>query len=525
MRLMAKLRLKHKQKMRNGNTTENCFSPRHSQVWKVNYWKRFKFVLGFFCTCWTLYILYLMLTTHPCLQSSKCLAALMMGSDTSNFSSSYNNSSHLYTQTTQPLAACSEMKPTGNNTSLHNIVFGLASSARNWNKRKQYVDLWWKPDVMRGFVWLDHELDGPQTATTSLPALKVSEDTARFRYTFKNGLRSAIRISRIVSETFRLNLSDVHWFVMGDDDTVFFPENLLQVLSKYDHNQYYYIGSNSESVEQNLLHSYGMAFGGGGFAISYPLAKALEKMQDSCLDRYSYLYGSDARIHACLADLGVPLTKEPGFHQVDFRGNLLGWLSAHPLTPVVSLHHLDAMAPIFPKINQSQAFQLLFKAVRADPSRILQQTMCYDKLRHGSFSIAWGYAVHVFDSIQLPLELERPQQTFMHWRKSMTDQFMFNTRNVSRNPCQRPAVFFLDSVSIASKEIKTNYVRQTGNSCELGKSALQALKQITVRSTESQSMWKQAPRRECCDILPSSSTNSLEVQVRSCLDGEVIYPG
>ena len=60
-----------------------------------------------------------------------------------------------------------------------------------------------------------------------------------------------------------------------------------------------------ESVEQNVLHSYGMDFGGGGFALSYQLAKGLEKMQDSCLDRYLYLYGNDARIHACLADLGV----------------------------------------------------------------------------------------------------------------------------------------------------------------------------------------------------------------------------
>ncbi|KAH9302410.1 hypothetical protein KI387_013993, partial [Taxus chinensis] len=467
--------------MRSSIATESCFSPRQSLAWKVCCWKSLKCGLGLFCTCWILYILYLMLTTHPCLQSSQCVAALMMGTDTSNFK----------TQIPQPNVTCSETTATSNNTTLHNIVFGLASSTGKWNQRKQYVELWWKPDVMRGFVWLDQELDGPGSKTTSLPALKVSEDTARFRYTFKKGLRSAIRISRIVSETFKLNLSDVHWFVMGDDDTVFFPENLLQVLSKYDHNQYYYIGSNSESVEQNLLHSYGMAFGGGGFAISYPLAKALEKMQDSCLDRYSYLYGSDARIHACLADLGVPLTKESGFHQVDIRGNLLGWLSAHPLTPLVSLHHLDAMVPIFPNMNQTQAFQHLFKAVKADSSRILQQAICYDKLRHGSFSISWGYTIHVFDNIQLPRELEYPQRTFMHWRKPMTDQFMFNSRNVSRNRCQRPAVFFLDSLSIGSKEISTSYTRQTGNSCQLGKSALQALEQITVLSTELQSKWKQ----------------------------------
>lgn len=104
----------------------------------------------------------------------------------------------------------------------------------------------------------------------------------------------------------------------GDDDTVFFVENVVRVLSKYDHNQYYYIGSSSESHVQNIFFSYAMAYGGGGFAISYPLAKELEKMQDRCIQRYPGLYGSDDRIQACMAELGVPLTKERGFHQVKF---------------------------------------------------------------------------------------------------------------------------------------------------------------------------------------------------------------
>ena len=68
-------------------------------------------------------------------------------------------------------------------------------------------------------MWLDQEMTEPHSA--SLPQLKVSEDTSRFRYTFKKGLRLAIRISRIVPETFRLNFSDVHWLFMGDDDTIF----------------------------------------------------------------------------------------------------------------------------------------------------------------------------------------------------------------------------------------------------------------------------------------------------------------
>jgi hypothetical protein len=106
--------------------------------------------------------------------------------------------------------------------------------------------------------------------------------------------------------------------VVGDDDTVYYTDNLVSVLSRYDHNQMWYIGGNSESVEQDVMHSYDMAFGGGGFALSYPLAERLVSMLDGCLDRYYYFYGSDQRIWACISEIGVPLTREPGFHQVRF---------------------------------------------------------------------------------------------------------------------------------------------------------------------------------------------------------------
>lgn len=103
---------------------------------------------------------------------------------------------------------------------------------------------------------------------------------------------------------------------MGDDDTVFVVNNLVRVLSKYDHRHFYYIGSSSESHLQNIYFSYSMAYGGGGFAISYSLAKELAKIHDRCIKRYPSLYGSDERIQACMAEIGVPLTKELGFHQV-----------------------------------------------------------------------------------------------------------------------------------------------------------------------------------------------------------------
>ncbi|MCO5572564.1 hypothetical protein L7F22_026320 [Adiantum nelumboides] len=201
--------------------------------------------------------------------------------------------------------------------SMNQILFGIAGAAKLWPRRKEYVKLWWSPRKMRGFVWLEDSVE--EDPEEGLPVVKVSEDISRFSYTNPTGHPSGIRIARIIKEAFNQGLPDVKWFVMGDDDTVFAAENLLQLLRKYDSNELYYIGNPSESHSSNTYFSHGMSFGGGGIAISYPLAKMLSGMLDDCIERYPFLFGSDDRLHACITELGVPLTKEPGFHQVSLH--------------------------------------------------------------------------------------------------------------------------------------------------------------------------------------------------------------
>lgn len=198
--------------------------------------------------------------------------------------------------------------------SLKHIVFGIAGSSRLWKHRKQFVRLWWLPS-MRGHIWLENMVPSEKD-DHSLPPIMLSEDISRFRYTNPTGHPSGLRISRIVIECFRLRLPNVRWFVLGDDDTVFNVDNLVAVLSKYNPSEMVYIGSPSESHSANTYFSHSMAFGGGGIAISYPLAEALSKIHDDCLERYPKLYGSDDRLHACITELGIPLTVEHGFHQV-----------------------------------------------------------------------------------------------------------------------------------------------------------------------------------------------------------------
>lgn len=183
------------------------------------------------------------------------------------------------------------------------------------------------PTIRQAMVEAQHHpqvrLAGPKT----LP----QHDVARHRPTLQS-LRRHVTVQILLRVRFAVRGSYsenrkrelVRWFIIGDDDTVFVTHNLVTVLAKYDHNQMYYIGGTSESVDQVVIHSYSMAYGGGGFAVSYPLTAELVKILDGCIDRYDQLYGSDQRIQACLGGIGVPLTREFGFHQIDIRGSPYG---------------------------------------------------------------------------------------------------------------------------------------------------------------------------------------------------------
>ncbi|KAJ4950165.1 hypothetical protein NE237_026997 [Protea cynaroides] len=401
-------------------------------------------------------------------------------------------------------------------TGLQHIVFGIAASARLWEQRKNYIKLWWKPDEMRGIVWLDKQVQTRRDE--GLPPLRISGNTSRFAYKNRQGHRSAIRISRIVSETLRLGMENVRWFVMGDDDTVFIPDNLVRVLSKYDHNQFYYIGSLSESHLQNIYFSYGMAYGGGGFAISYPLAKALEKMQDSCIQRYPGLYGSDDRVQACMAELGVPLTKELGFHQYDVYGNLFGLLAAHPVAPLVSVHHLDVVEPIFPNVTRVQALQRLMVPMKLDSAGLMQQSICYDKDRTWTVSVSWGFAVQIIRGVFSPREMEMPSRTFLNWyRRADYTAYAFNTRPVSRNPCQKPFVFYFSKswLDSDSQRTVTEYVqhRVPHPACRWKMLDPAGVDKIVVYKRPDPHLWDKSPRRNCCRLLPSESDGTVLIDV------------
>ncbi|CAK8566587.1 unnamed protein product [Lathyrus sativus] len=406
-------------------------------------------------------------------------------------------------------------------TNISHIVFGIAGSSNTWHSRSNYGKIWWNPNTCRGYVWLDKRPKNLKLDDKLIP-YKISKGWARFKHTHS---ASAVRIARIVYESFRLGLPNVRWFVMGDDDTVFFPENLVTVLGKYDHSQFYYIGGNSESVEQDVMHSFDMAFGGGGIAISYALAARLANIMDSCLHRYFYFYGSDQRLWACIKELGVPLTRESGFHQFDVQGNPYGILAAHPLAPLVSLHHLDQLNSVFPNQTQMSSLRKLISAYQLDPARIVQQSICYDHSRKWSISISWGYTIQIYSLLVSAADLQMPLQTFKTWRSWSDGPFTFNTRWLNPDVCEQPSIFFLDRAKKVGDGSVMTYKRsvdQEAKNCKRADGEIRGIKVSALRLDSE--YWNNVPRRHCCQFMNGGSIKdgNVHIRVRKCRPQETI---
>ncbi|GBG86787.1 hypothetical protein CBR_g42071 [Chara braunii] len=315
-------------------------------------------------------------------------------------------------------------------TSLRHLCFGVASAASSWGRRKAIVRTWWRPGETRGSVWMDFRVrtdDGD-------PEIRVSEPTPpwKFHYT-GGGVRGYIRITRIFIEMFRLGEPDIRWFVMGDDDTIFNQDALVEVLARYDHTQKLYFGGISETHMQNVAHSHNMAFGGGGIVMSYPLVLALNSTLDNCMERHTEVWGSDGRLAVCTAELGVHVIHAKGFHQCDLGDSLSGLLEAHSVMPFISLHHVLQVPPVIPYLSSRiTSLEMFVQAMRPDPLGFLQQSICYDKSRNArrwTMSIAWGYSVKVYPKILRMKELLRAETTFVAYLGGQdSSHFTFDVR-------------------------------------------------------------------------------------------------
>lgn len=182
------------------------------------------------------------------------------------------------------------------------------------------------------------------------------------------------------------------------------------------------------------------------------------------------------------------------------------------MTPLVSIHHLDLIDPIFPhtadrNFTRLEALEHLQKATNLEPASVMQQSICYDKTRRWSFTVSWGYVVHAYRGFITPRELEVPQKTFLSWHKESSKvEFPFNTRAYPDDVCKRPSRFFMESVKAPAaaasasgtpEAMESFFVREPNKAqeadCADKLQPLSAVQRIRVVREMSDPSWYQVP--------------------------------
>lgn len=414
-------------------------------------------------------------------------------------------------------------------TNISHLVFGLVGTTKAWHYRKSYIESWWRPNVTRGFIYLDTEpTEDLLPWSSASPPFRISDDLTKLLNEIKHLDPIIARLVHAAVEVYREENEGVRWYIMGDDDSIFFVDNLVDVLSKYDHTKYIYIGAHSECIVSNQHYSYDMGFGGAGLIMSYPLAKLVQKNIEDCFRRHPYSHGADLLLMTCVNDFGVSLTAHQGLHQIDLHGDISGLLSSHPKAPLLSLHHFDHIEPIFRTMNRSESAKQLMKAANVDQSRLVQQTICYNRKLSWSFSLSWGYSIHIYENIIPRSTLKTPLETFLPWAWDPNSHqlYMFNTRPLSNDPCATPHVFSFDSIKkINDDEVQTNYVRVASRelpTCGVaGNHSADSVSRIEVLSPLTKP--NENGKTECCDVVEITEGMEIaKIKLRDCMDDELI---
>lgn len=195
-------------------------------------------------------------------------------------------------------------------TNISHIGFIVVSSLHTWKHRMQYAQSWWRSNVTRGFVFLDQEPSQDFLPWPSIsPPFRVNYNITKQK--LMNQVD--VRIFQSVLDMYKVGDKGFRWFIMCDDDTLVFLDNLVETLQKYDHSKFVYIGGTLENVKSNAdLPNSNMS--GACYALSYSLVEALSTKIDACIEKYTY---EDNLVQSCSADMGmIQINFEKGIQQV-----------------------------------------------------------------------------------------------------------------------------------------------------------------------------------------------------------------
>ncbi|KAI8905174.1 hypothetical protein EDD86DRAFT_182583, partial [Gorgonomyces haynaldii] len=159
------------------------------------------------------------------------------------------------------------------------------------------------------------------------------------------------------------------WYVMIDDDTYVFMDNLDERLSQFDPSQPIYIGSANVFQGCDGVTRFGdgpaFAHGGSGIIVSKGAVQKILPILDKCIVKYKDCWAGDIRLGLCLRDAGILITGDHTFNR-DPPHRKYGF-TIDPCDRPSTFHHLlvDQIQSLYelemksktPLINYAQVFQ------------------------------------------------------------------------------------------------------------------------------------------------------------------------
>ncbi|TPX49122.1 hypothetical protein CcCBS67573_g10173, partial [Chytriomyces confervae] len=137
---------------------------------------------------------------------------------------------------------------------------------------------------------------------------------------------------------------DADFFMMIDDDTYVFLDNLQRYLSRYDSSQKLYFGQANRFRGCDGVMEYDdslkaplVAQGGAGIIMSRGALAAMLKVVDECIVKYNGCWAGDIRVALCLRDADIRLQHLVGLNGWPPQGNFI--FSPNPCEVPFTYHH------------------------------------------------------------------------------------------------------------------------------------------------------------------------------------------
>ncbi len=136
---------------------------------------------------------------------------------------------------------------------------------------------------------------------------------------------------------------DSKWFIMIDDDTYLFKNNLMAHLNTLDHTEPTYIGAanNFRGCDGVIKMGEGpfFAHGGSGIVLSKAAIEKLADNVDDCEVKYEGCWAGDIRTSLCLRDQGILFNRDKA--TMNFHGNPIQKQKfVGPCSTPFTFHHL-----------------------------------------------------------------------------------------------------------------------------------------------------------------------------------------